>query len=95
MPDANLPTRPSSTLQKSTESSNATWTNSICSAQLVVSVSVPSDAYPGMALSIVVQDSDLGTSRGHTKIPVIITTKPGGDEETAHLVAGVQAKACS
>ncbi len=43
---------------------------------------------PGMALSIVVQDSDLGISRGHTKIPVIITTKPGGDEETAHLVSG-------
>ena len=41
-----------------------------------------------MALSIVVQDSDLGISRGHTKIPVIITTKPGGDEETAHLVSG-------
>ena len=43
---------------------------------------------PGMALSIVVQDSDLGISRGHTKIPVIITTKPGNDEETAFLVSG-------
>ena len=43
---------------------------------------------PGLALSIVVQDSDLGISRGHTKIPVIITTKPGNDEETVHLVSG-------
>lgn len=43
---------------------------------------------PGKALSIVVQDSDLGISRGHTKIPVIIKTEPGGDEETVHLFSG-------
>ena len=43
---------------------------------------------PGTALSIVVQDGDLGISRGHTKIPVIITTEPGKDSETAFLVSG-------
>ena len=43
---------------------------------------------PGMALSIVVQDGDLGISRGHTKIPVVITTEPGQDSETAFLVSG-------
>ena len=43
---------------------------------------------PGMALSIVVQDGDLGISRGHTKIPVVITTEPGQDTETAFLVSG-------
>lgn len=31
---------------------------------------------PGAALSIVVQDSDLGVSRGHGKIPVKVTTEP-------------------
>ena len=43
---------------------------------------------PGMALSIVVQDSDLGISRGHARIPVRVTTEPGGDEETIYLYSG-------
>lgn len=43
---------------------------------------------PGTALSIVVQDSDLGISRGHSKIPVRVTTAPGGDEETIYLTSG-------
>ncbi len=43
---------------------------------------------PGQPLSIVVQDSDLGISRGHTKIPVEVTTKPGGDSETLFLYSG-------
>ena len=43
---------------------------------------------PGLPLSIVVQDSDLGISRGHNKIPVIVTTVPGGDSELIHLTSG-------
>ncbi len=43
---------------------------------------------PGVALSIVVQDSDLGISRGHTKIPVYVTTDPGGDTELIYLTSG-------
>jgi TolA-binding protein len=43
---------------------------------------------PGLPLSIVVQDSDLGISRGHTRIPVKVTTVPGGDEETIYLHSG-------
>ena len=43
---------------------------------------------PGMDLSIVVQDSDLGISRGHLKIPAILRTKPGGDEEHVFLYSG-------
>ncbi len=43
---------------------------------------------PGRALSIVVQDTDLGISRGHTKIPVVVRTEPGGDEEPAFLTSG-------
>ncbi len=43
---------------------------------------------PGRALSIVVQDSDLGISRGHTRIPVEVTTTPGGDKELTHIVSG-------
>lgn len=43
---------------------------------------------PGRALSIVVQDSDLGISRGHQRIPVEVTTVPGGDVETAFIVSG-------
>ena len=43
---------------------------------------------PGNALSIVVQDSDLGISRGEARIPVLISTEPGGDEETAYLTSG-------
>lgn len=43
---------------------------------------------PGTALAIVVQDSDLGISRGHARIPVRVTTVPGGDEETIFLYSG-------
>jgi len=43
---------------------------------------------PGVALSIVVQDSDLGISRGHTSIPVNIRTQPGGDTEQVNLISG-------
>ncbi len=42
---------------------------------------------PGTALSIVVHDSDLGISRGHNRIPVIVTTKPGGDSESVFLTS--------
>lgn len=40
---------------------------------------------PGMPLSIVVHDSDLGISRGHNRIPVRVTTAPGGDSEMVYL----------
>ena len=40
---------------------------------------------PGNALSIVVHDRDLGVSRGQNRIPVVVTTKPGGDEELVYL----------
>ena len=43
---------------------------------------------PGEPLSIVVQDSDLGVSRGHNRIPVLVTTVPGGDTETIYLISG-------
>ncbi len=43
---------------------------------------------PGEPLSIVVQDSDLGVSRGHARIPVRVTTEPGGDEEIIYLTSG-------
>ncbi|MDE0594678.1 MAG: tetratricopeptide repeat protein [Roseibacillus sp.] len=43
---------------------------------------------PGKALSVVVQDIDLGISRGETRIPVVIRTEPGGDEEKSFLVSG-------
>ncbi|MFT5495653.1 MAG: TolA-binding protein [Kiritimatiellia bacterium] len=43
---------------------------------------------PGRALSIVVQDSDLGISRGEARIPVRIWTEPGGDEEKVSLASG-------
>lgn len=43
---------------------------------------------PGRALSIVVQDTDLGISRGHTRIPVEVVTEPGGDREMAYLSSG-------
>ncbi len=42
---------------------------------------------PGVPLSIVVHDSDLGISRGQNKIPVIVTTLPGKDRETVYLVS--------
>ncbi|MDX1947008.1 MAG: tetratricopeptide repeat protein [Pirellulaceae bacterium] len=41
---------------------------------------------PGLPLSIVVHDSDLGISRGHNRIPVRVTTEPGGDSELIYLV---------
>ena len=41
---------------------------------------------PGLPLSIVVHDSDLGISRGHNRIPVRVTTEPGGDTEMVYLV---------
>lgn len=47
---------------------------------------------PGMPLSIVVHDSDLGISRGHSSIEVIVTTEPGGDRETAYLTSGGASK---
>jgi len=43
---------------------------------------------PGMPLAIVVQDGDLGISRGHARIPVRVTTEPGGDEEIIYLYSG-------
>lgn len=43
---------------------------------------------PGTSLSIVVQDSDLGISRGHNRVPVIVRTEPGGDEELIYLTSG-------
>ncbi len=42
---------------------------------------------PGMPLSIVVHDSDLGISRGHNRIKVIVKTHPGGDEEIVDLTS--------
>lgn len=43
---------------------------------------------PGLALSIVIQDTDLGISRGHSRIPVLVKTQPGGDIETVFLTSG-------
>ena len=43
---------------------------------------------PGNALSIVVQDTDLGISRGETRIPVVVRTEPGGDLEASFLASG-------
>ncbi len=40
---------------------------------------------PGISLSIVVYDPDLGVSRGNSRIPVRVTTEPGGDEELVYL----------
>jgi len=42
---------------------------------------------PGEPLAIVVYDSDLGISRGHHRIPVMVTTQPGGDTELLHLTS--------
>ena len=42
---------------------------------------------PGLPLSVVVHDSDLGISRGHSRIAVIVTTQPGGDKETIFLTS--------
>ncbi len=43
---------------------------------------------PGKALSVVVQDPDLGISRGDTRIPVLVRTEPGNDLETSFLTSG-------
>lgn len=43
---------------------------------------------PGKALSVVVQDPDLGISRGDTRIPVIVRTEPGNDLEESFLTSG-------
>jgi len=43
---------------------------------------------PGVPLAIVVQDSDLGISRGHSSIPVRVITEPGGDVEVLELISG-------
>ncbi|MFK7850043.1 MAG: tetratricopeptide repeat protein [Akkermansiaceae bacterium] len=43
---------------------------------------------PGNALPIVVQDPDLGISRGNTRIPVVVRTDPGNDEEHSFLSSG-------
>ena len=43
---------------------------------------------PGKALSVVVQDPDLGISRGDTRIPVIVRTEPGNDREESFLTSG-------
>ena len=43
---------------------------------------------PGTALSVVVQDPDLGISRGETRIPVVVRTDPGNDYEKAFLSSG-------
>jgi TolA-binding protein len=43
---------------------------------------------PGTALSVVVQDSDLGISHGDTRIPVVVRTEPGNDEEKSFLTSG-------
>lgn len=43
---------------------------------------------PGKALSVVVQDPDLGISRGETRIPVIVRTEPGNDREESFLSSG-------
>lgn len=43
---------------------------------------------PGKALSVVVQDPDLGISRGDTRIPVLVRTEPGNDLEKSFLTSG-------
>lgn len=43
---------------------------------------------PGTAISVVVQDSDLGISHGDTRIPVVIRTEPGNDHEESFLTSG-------
>lgn len=47
---------------------------------------------PGTPLSIVVHDTDLGISRGHSRIEVLVTTEPGGDTETVFLTSGGASK---
>ncbi|MCA9175308.1 MAG: tetratricopeptide repeat protein [Planctomycetales bacterium] len=47
---------------------------------------------PGLPLSIVVHDTDLGISRGHSRIEVIVVSQPGGDRETVYLTSGGASK---
>ncbi len=42
---------------------------------------------PGQPLAIVVYDSDLGISRGHNRIPVMVATEPGNDKELVYLTS--------
>jgi TolA-binding protein len=43
---------------------------------------------PGTAISVVVQDTDLGISHGDSRIPVVVRTEPGNDQEDAFLTSG-------
>lgn len=43
---------------------------------------------PGTALSVIVQDPDLGISHGDTRIPVLVRTEPGNDRESSFLTSG-------
>ena len=46
---------------------------------------------PGMPLNIVIQDADLGVSRGQSYVPVVVTTS-GGDREIVRLESGSAGK---
>lgn len=46
---------------------------------------------PGLPLNIVIQDADLGVSRGQSYVPVVVTTS-GGDRETVRLESGSAGK---
>ena len=83
------PTRLSSTCPKST-GRNSGYVDQLELLRTVGRLGRASKRFhtPGEPLSIVVQDSDLGVSRGHNRIPVRVTTEPGGDEETIYLLSG-------
>ncbi|KAF0172054.1 MAG: hypothetical protein FD161_4145 [Limisphaerales bacterium] len=46
---------------------------------------------PGMPLNIVIQDADLGVSRGQSYVPVVVSTT-GGDREVVRLESGSAGK---
>lgn len=46
---------------------------------------------PGIPLNIVIQDADLGVSRGQSYVPVVVTTS-GGDKEVVRLESGSAGK---
>jgi TolA-binding protein len=46
---------------------------------------------PGMPLNVVIQDADLGVSRGQSYVPVVVTTS-SGDRETVRLESGSAGK---
>lgn len=46
---------------------------------------------PGVPLNIVIQDADLGVSRGQSYVPVVVTTS-GGDREIVRLESGSAGK---